>query len=93
MEPIFRVDTDDALRAVQALSGAPGIVDAAMFGRSLHITVEEEATAGYTVTTVLSAAGRKVFEMARVRPSLEDVFVSLVRSEGGAAALRPSTAF
>ena len=86
VEPIFRVDTDDALRAVQALSGAPGIVGAAMFGRSLHITLDEEATAPDTVTTVLGGAGWKVFDMARVRPSLEDAFVSLVRSEGGASA-------
>jgi hypothetical protein len=39
---------------------------------------------GHGVRAALEAAGHPVIHLARVRPSLEDVFVSLVRESGGA---------
>jgi len=85
VEPILQVRTDDAPRAVEALVGAPGILEAAMFGRLLHVTVEEAEGGRETVRRILEDAGRTVEDMRPVEPSLEDVFVSLVRAEGGAA--------
>jgi ABC-2 type transport system ATP-binding protein len=85
VEPILQVRTDDAPRAVEALVGAPGILEAAMFGRLLHVTVEEAEGGRETVRRILEDAGRTVEDMHPVEPSLEDVFVSLVRAEGGAA--------
>jgi len=84
VEPILKVDTDDAPRAVEALSHAPGVLDAAMFGRSLHVTVEDVAGGERAVMAALEGAGRSVTDIEPVDPSLEDVFVSLVRAEGGA---------
>ena len=84
VEPILEVATDDAPTAVEALTDASGILDAAMFGRVLHVTVDEEATGESRVREVLAAAGRTVGTVRIVQPSLEDVFVSLVRAEGGA---------
>jgi ABC-2 type transport system ATP-binding protein len=84
VEPILSVKTDDAPRAVEALVGAPGIVDAAMFGRSLHVTVEDARSGADAVRSTLERAGRRVQDIRPVEPSLEDVFVSLVRREGGA---------
>lgn len=85
-EPILEITTDDAPLAVEALTGAPGVIDAAMFGRLVHVVVEEEADAATTIRGVLRDAGRTVEEVRTVQPSLEDVFVSLVRREGGAVA-------
>jgi len=85
VEPILQVSTDDAPRAVEALVGAPGILEAAMFGRLLHVTVQEEESGLGEVRRILESAGRTVVDMHTVAPSLEDVFVSLVRAEGGAA--------
>jgi len=85
VEPILQVRTDDAPRAVEALVGAPGILEAAMFGRLLHVTVEEEEPGRREVRRILEGAGRTVVDIHTVDPSLEDVFVSLVRAEGGAA--------
>jgi ABC-2 type transport system ATP-binding protein len=85
VEPILQVRTDDAPRAVEALVGAPGILEAAMFGRLLHVTVEEAESGRRAVRHILESAGRTVTDMQAVDPSLEDVFVSLVRAEGGAA--------
>jgi len=79
------VRTDDAPRAVDALSSVPGVLDAAMFGRALHVTVEQADDGERIVRRALEDAGREVDEIESIEPSLEDVFVSLVRAEGGAA--------
>ena len=83
-EPILRVTTDDAPRAVETLTAAEGVLEAAMFGRTLHVTVDDTETGIDLVRLVLAAAGREVRDVSQVEPSLEDVFVSLVRAEGGA---------
>jgi ABC-2 type transport system ATP-binding protein len=85
VEPILEVRTDDAPDAIDALVDAPGVLEAAMFGRHLHVTVVDEAAGRDTVHSVLTGAGRSVEGIRSVEPSLEDVFVSLVRAEGGAA--------
>ena len=83
-EPILEVETDDAPRAVEALAGAPGVLEAAMFGRAVHVVVRDEAEAREVIPAALAAHGRAAGRMRRVPASLEDVFVSLVRREGGA---------
>ena len=65
-------------------SDEPGIVEAAMYGRVVHVTVEDEATGPGTIRTALASAGVDLTELEPVEPSLEDVFTSLVRAEGGA---------
>jgi ABC-2 type transport system ATP-binding protein len=55
-----------------------------MFGRNLHVTVEDADTGAELVSAALARAGLRVDAIERIRPSLEDVFVSLVRAEGGA---------
>lgn len=84
VEPILRVRTDDAHRSVEALAGTPGMVEAAMFGRDLHVTVEDATAGEAAVRRRLVEAGRRVTGIDPIEPSLEDVFVSLVRAEGGA---------
>jgi ABC-2 type transport system ATP-binding protein len=84
-QPIFHVRTDDAPRAVEALLGQPGIVDAAMFGRDVHVVVSDADAAARLVPEALARRGRQFDGMAAVAPALEDVFVALVRREGGAA--------
>ena len=84
VEPILEVKTDDAPRAVEALTATPGVLDAAMFGRALHVTVAEEREGERLVRDALRGSGRRVDTVQTIEPSLEDVFVSLVRAEGGA---------
>ena len=84
VEPIFRVSTDDAPRSVAALESVPGVMEAAMFGRDLHVTVEDAEEGERRIRAALAEAGRTVDEIEPVEASLEDVFVSLVRAGGGA---------
>jgi ABC-2 type transport system ATP-binding protein len=84
VEPILRVQTDDAPGAVDALSSQAGVLETAMFGRALHVTVEDMDAGTALIRSVLSETGHSIASIERVDPSLEDVFVSLVRAEGGA---------
>lgn len=85
VEPILEVETSDASAAAQALQHQPGIVEAAMFGRALHVVVNNVDDARANLPALLGVHGITVGAMRAVRPSLEDVFVSFVRREGGAA--------
>jgi ABC-2 type transport system ATP-binding protein len=84
--PILSLQTDNAPLAVEALRNVTGVLDAAMFGRDVHITVEDESRAQDIIRDSLAGANRTCESLERVTPSLEDVFVSLVRREGGAVA-------
>ena len=86
VDPIFEVRTDDAARAAEAIAGQPGILEAALFGRALHVTLADAAGAGERIRGLLARAGHGVRRIRRVQPSLEDVFVALVRPEGGRVA-------
>ena len=76
--------TDDAPRAVQALLDAPQVVEAAMYGRDVHVTVDDPGSGPQAIRSILAAAGVAVTALEPVEPSLEDVFIALVRAEGGA---------
>jgi ABC-2 type transport system ATP-binding protein len=84
VEPILHLDVDDAPTAVQALADEPSVIEATMFGRALHVTVKDESRGRALVLDRLGGAGVEVRGVERVAPSLEDVFVSLVRAGGGA---------
>jgi ABC-2 type transport system ATP-binding protein len=82
--PIYEVRTSDPVAAVGTLAAAPGVVEASLFGRAVHVVVDEAVLDAGGVRAALEAAGQTVRSLERVRPSLEDVFVSLVRGTGGA---------
>ncbi|MEJ2501961.1 MAG: hypothetical protein P8177_01375 [Gemmatimonadota bacterium] len=81
--PVFDVAVDRPARAVEALSGAPGILEAALFGRRVHVLASDDGGAE-VIRRRLDGAGLAPESVAAVAPSLEDVFVALVRREGGA---------
>jgi len=83
-EPIYELQTDDAPRALEALQGHPGIIEAALFGRAVHVVTEPGVDIQSVTTSALAARGVALHSLRQVPPSLEDVFVSLVRREGGA---------
>ena len=85
-EPILEVVTPDAPRAVEALRGAPGILEVTMFGRAVHAMVRDQSVGEREIPERLTAAGHAVESIQPIEPSLEDVFVAFVhRSEGSVA--------
>jgi ABC-2 type transport system ATP-binding protein len=83
-DPLLEIRTADAPHAVDALQTMDGILDAAMFGREVHAVVEDEATAKEAISALFAQRSIPLERIERVTPSLEDVFVALVREEGGA---------
>ena len=83
-EPLLEVTTREGPAVAQALQGAPGVLEAAMFGRAVHVVVEDARAAAAALPAFLASRGLEIQHIAPITPSLEDVFVALVRREGGA---------
>ncbi|MFZ0734244.1 MAG: ATP-binding cassette domain-containing protein [Candidatus Sulfotelmatobacter sp.] len=71
------VECDPLGPAVECLQSAPMVLDAAVFGNALHLVVEHADAATSEVTKYLLDRGVTVRRIEKIRPSLEDVFVSL----------------
>ncbi|TFH65316.1 MAG: ABC transporter ATP-binding protein, partial [Gemmatimonadales bacterium] len=82
--PILAIATEDAPAAVRALSLEKGIADLTMFGRVVHAVVEDEEHGRHLIDSTLGRAGIGYRSIERIPPSLEDVFVAMIRQEGGA---------
>lgn len=83
-EPLLEIRTSEPPHAVDALKKMDGVLEAAMFGRRVHVVVEDEEAAREGIPAVFARRGIPLEGIERVAPSLEDVFVALVREEGGA---------
>jgi ABC-2 type transport system ATP-binding protein len=82
---LLEVRADPLMRSLEAAGGAPGVREVAVFGSGLHVTVDDAGAAG-ALRAALDAAGVRVASIEPIRPSLEDVFVSLVERADRAAA-------
>jgi ABC-2 type transport system ATP-binding protein len=69
--------------ALEAVEGAPGVLDAAVFGNALHLVVEDAAAAQSALPEHLAARGIVFARLEPIRPTLEDVFVSLTTGGAG----------
>jgi ABC-2 type transport system ATP-binding protein len=83
---MIEVDAAGLQPAVDALEGAEGVVNVALFGRRLHVAVEEPDVALRRLPPLLARAGATVRHMQLVEPTLEDAVMTLIRRAGGAVA-------
>jgi ABC-2 type transport system ATP-binding protein len=74
---LLLVECDPLGPAVEALQSAPGVLDAAVFGNALHLVVPQADAAIPQVKNFLTERGIVASKIEKIRPSLEDVFVSL----------------
>ncbi len=75
---LFLVQCDGVGAAIRALSGVPGIRDAAAFGDALHVLTDADPNMKKSITERLEGNGIGNVSVTAISPSLEDVFVSLV---------------
>jgi ABC-2 type transport system ATP-binding protein len=75
--------------AVEALQSAPDVMDAAVFGNALHLVVQDAAVAMPQLQSYLAQRHITVSRMDKIRPSLEDVFVSLTTGREAAEERKP----
>ncbi|HUJ41555.1 MAG TPA: ABC transporter ATP-binding protein [Candidatus Acidoferrales bacterium] len=62
---------------LEALRSAPGVEDAAVFGRALHAVVQDARAAAGPIREALGARQVAVSRVEPIPPTLEDVFVAL----------------
>ena len=68
--------------ALELLQTAPGVLDAAVFGNSIHAVVANAEKAIPGIRDFLSARQVHVAKVEKIEPSLEDLFVSLTTVRG-----------
>jgi ABC-2 type transport system ATP-binding protein len=73
---VLEIETDRPVEALAILSEAG--IDAALFGSAIHATVDDAGAAEARIRGLLKAARFAAGRFETVRPSLEDVFVSLI---------------
>jgi ABC-2 type transport system ATP-binding protein len=88
---LLRLDTPAPLDTMRALEQAPGVLDVAVFGGGLHVTVEGGDSGGERaimerIRERLTARGIPIRRLEKILPSLEDVFVALIEAEERKAA-------
>jgi drug efflux transport system ATP-binding protein len=74
---LLLVECDPLGQAVEALQSAQVVMDAAVFGSALHLVVDDAGAAAPQVEKYLTVRGISVQHIEKIRPTLEDVFVSL----------------
>jgi ABC-2 type transport system ATP-binding protein len=78
---IFEVECDPLVTAVDLLKKEPWTVESAVFGDGLHVIGKEGVDLEREISALFKKHGVLLKRMGRIRPSLEDVFVSLVERE------------
>ena len=83
---LLLVEGEPLGEALAALEGAPGVLEAAVFGDALHVLVPDVDRALAALPGLLAARGVRCRRIAVIPPSLEDVFVHRVGVAGAGAA-------
>ncbi len=73
--------SSDPLESMKALEHRPGILDVAVFGAGLHITVQDPGLAEPVIRQSLAQKNVTIQELEVILPSMEDVFVALIEEE------------
>ncbi len=76
----FEARCEEPTRALSLLRRLPGIIDATIFGESIHI-LARKGTDTISIENFLREEKMAHVECRRVPPSLEDVFVTLTRQQ------------
>jgi ABC-2 type transport system ATP-binding protein len=77
---LLLLECDPIGTAVDLLQSAPDVLDAAVFGNSLHLVVSDATKTIPQIESFLHDHSITVLRMESIRPSLEDIFVSLTTS-------------
>ncbi len=79
---LLLVECEQLGKALELLQTGPGVLDAAIFGNSIHVVVTRAAEAIPGLTKYLSERSIAVSKIEPISPTLEDVFVSLTSRRG-----------
>ena len=85
---ILNLECPDPFKMLREVKGIPEIKEAALFGRGLHLSVEDAQAAIPVIVTALEARKATYTRLEQIRPSLEDVFVSIIEERDSKAGLQ-----
>jgi ABC-2 type transport system ATP-binding protein len=83
---LMDLNSADPLGSMKALEATEGILDVAVFGGGLHVTVDDPAAAAPRIRQALSSRGIAIHHLEPIQPSMEDVFVAMIEQEERRAA-------
>jgi ABC-2 type transport system ATP-binding protein len=81
LHALLELETPDPSLALDALRGAEGVVDVAVFGRGLHVSVLDPAQTTPRIREILAQRRIEIGRLQMIEPSMEDVFVALIEQE------------
>jgi ABC-2 type transport system ATP-binding protein len=79
-EDVLEVACERPQDALGEIENVPGVREAALFGRGLHVVAADGAAAARAIAALLPARGYRLEHVTPIVPSLEDVFVSLIEA-------------
>jgi len=77
-EDVLECVCDRPQEAMELIENIPGVKEVALFGKGLHVVVEQADTFQEIIRQRLRENGYGVIGVEKIVPSLEDVFVSLI---------------
>lgn len=78
---LMYLESSDILESMKTLEGEEGILDVAVFGGGLHVTVHDPDAAGSQIPRLLEQQGITLKRLEMIQPSMEDVFVAMIERE------------
>ena len=85
---ILNLECPDPFKMLQEVKGIPQIKEAALFGRGLHLSVEDAQAAVISIAADLQMRKIEYTRLEKIKPSLEDVFVSIIEERDSKAGLQ-----
>jgi ABC-2 type transport system ATP-binding protein len=79
-DAVLELVCDEPQEIMGDLERLPSVKEAALFGRTLHVVVSDEAAAEDSIRRHLQERALRLDRLERIVPSLEDVFVSLIEA-------------
>lgn len=79
-EDVLECLSERPQEAMEVLEKISTVREAALFGKGIHVVVENADKAVEIIQSTLVEKGFKVFRIGKIIPSLEDVFVSLIEA-------------
>ena len=85
---ILNLECPDPFKMLQVVTGISVIKEEALFGRGLHLTVEDSEAAMPMIATALQSQKADYTRLEKIRPSLEDVFVAIIEARDSQSGLQ-----
>jgi len=79
-DEILSIDVDASETWVDRIKSVASVKDAMLFGAGLHAVSDDASKASADISKIFKAGGVTKFKVEKIKPSLEDVFVSAIEN-------------